>query len=484
MGQQLNRENIDEEETGHIMQQLNLAHTDDILSFVPPVDQDRLLCRLSGGNAIGRIVGSDPITIQTSEMSSDFMNILFAGHKQLSRLTVEIDDGWCNVDNTRYYNLDFPDLTILVLRSLRRRPSLFTTPSPLAYIERSDPPFVPSPLAHWAPTLQTLDISDVTFPTDAAVVYEMFPDLEQLEHFQIKSQALNLLCEYKGWFQDEFPISVTTLRIIVDPHVALTLASMRWIQACAVYRSWDLGYKVVSTRPSMKLYLLVHKWTPALQQKFLDMQQPVEDDEIRNDLRFGRFAQFHLDILGFEEDMQHGTPPPDIFYPFVHTQSAIHINIDVPAILDVSIVNWIQFVIQGLRECKSMTVNINIRCATWNPGMVGLIQSILLTIVYMDNKRTRMELRRHRTRRVIQPSRSSLNMVLAIHDKKQYEMDHHYNEVLQASRPEIDRLMDRGQINLRLVGETPQPEPIRVRLNIALRTQYKSPTRKRKRDSK
>jgi hypothetical protein len=453
MGQQLNN--------------LNRTHTDDILSFLPQTVTWELLGP-HGSGTLGQMVGADA-TIQTSQMTGDFMNVLHGQHKQMIRLTIEIDDDWSTIaTNDRAYDWDHPNLTVLVLRSMRHAsvnaPVHITQETHHPIIERSlsSDPILPLPLEQWAPKLQTLDVTDVTFPKDVALVWKLFSHLERLQHFQIKSHGLNILCEYRGWSQAEFPVSATTIRIIVDPHIKMTLDSLLWIKSRAVIRSFRRRTHRIETKANMKLYFVIHKWTRNVQQGFLDFDKIInENDPMVADVhRFGHFDTFSLDIRGFESNLLLDF---NKFHLFVGIHSEIHININARVNVDVSTIKWIASIVKELLFCKCMTVRVHVRCSTWHTEMIEYVRSIAHAIHHMHN-------RTHRER-ISSCTISSLKLVIVAGDQMQLEMDQHRDAILT---DHVDgNVMDSRVIDIRLVGEKPQA-PLKVKLVV--------PMHKRKRD--
>jgi hypothetical protein len=320
-------------------QQLHKQASLDILSYLPPRDAARIV----DIPRFGAIIGARDLTIRTSEMTMDFMIQLATEHTYLTKLTLEIDDNWGNVDQTRDHHLDLPNLTHLVLRSTHMETA-----------NNGDVVDGCKPLEDWAPWLNTLDITGLNTHTDVELVWDLFPYLRRLKYFHLTWIAIYLLFDHQTAYDNSTPAKLESLYITMDPYkdfTEISLDCMRWIKFCAV------------EHPSCALYCMVPKWTAQIEQCFVSLL----DDRFRMLPPNSAFSHFHLEVHEIENDR----PMPRFFLleRFISNRSTVYVNIKATGIENHHNIKWIGSIVEGLAFCKDIKTIIHLQCATWSDDM-------------------------------------------------------------------------------------------------------------------
>ena len=338
-------------------QSLTKQDTTDILSYLPP----RAANRIMEFPMFDRILGPRYLTIWTSKMTTEFMAMAAQKHGHITQLTVEIDDKWGKVDQTRDYHLDFPNLTHLVLCSAR-------------HIRKSETSAHCKPLNDWAQWLDTLDITDLTTHRDLQSVWNLFPFLH-LRHFRLKWIGLYSLYTHNNHHEGmphTVPMRLDSLHVTMDPmHASMhatqtSVYCMQWIKGCAV------------NDRSCALHCVVPKWTEGVASCFVEWNNEDEDNLIRLLPANSTFAHFHLEVQEIERDAHAGF---FLLQHFVNRDSSVYVDIKATGVENNTSVRCIHDILEGLSVCKDMKTILRLKCSVWTDEMnlwMGYISDLIL----------------------------------------------------------------------------------------------------------
>jgi hypothetical protein len=336
-------------------QQLQKPDTSNIVSYLLP----REAARMIEIPLFDRFIGARDVTIRTSELTSNFMIMLAREHAYITKLTLEIDDDGRNIDQTRDYHLDLPNLTHLVLRSTRPPDASATHPPPGC-----------KPLNDWAPFLETLDIDDLTTLADVQLVWTLFPNLQHLKHFWLTWMVLYLYHDNQDDLEHIFPQKLEYLHITMRHNMEFSFSEtsvycMQWIKLCAKIH-----------RPCA-LFCVVPKWTRRLGHSFVNMH----DDGMSFLPPNTAFSHFHLEVHELDGDLP--MPPFRLLDHFVNEYSSVYLDIKASGIENNRNIRWIKSILEGLDKCENMKTNIRLQCSLWSDDMNATLGEIAVSVLYL-----------------------------------------------------------------------------------------------------